>query len=61
MESEIKIHTCEYCDIPYTSAIELDEHIMNEHDNIDVKCDICGAQYYSNKLYSEHLLDHDQE
>lgn len=53
-----QIYTCNQCDSCFTCPVNFEDHI-NEHDQIDVKCDICGAQYFSSKLYSEHLLEHE--
>lgn len=54
------LNACEYCNAPFTSISELNEHIANVHDAIDQDCPHCiGLNFTSQKLFAEHMLEHE--
>ncbi|XP_055845193.1 gastrula zinc finger protein XlCGF57.1-like isoform X2 [Episyrphus balteatus] len=53
------LNNCEYCDAPFASVADLSEHIANEHDAIDQNCPHCSEHFDSQKLYYDHLLEHE--
>lgn len=53
------LNNCEFCDTPFVSLKDLNDHIMAEHDIIDATCEICGLNFNLKKLYEDHLEEHE--
>lgn len=53
------LNECEICNIQFITGKDLDTHIQQTHDCIDMKCDYCNQHFFSKKLYQSHLMEHE--
>lgn len=53
------LNECDICQLKFVSAMDLNAHIQETHDCIDIKCDYCNQQFFSKKLYEAHSMEHE--
>lgn len=53
------VNECDICNIEFISGKDLNAHIKETHDCIDLKCDYCNQNFFSKKLYQTHLMEHE--